>query len=347
VSLGPTAARKRTQDLAEYIRNGAPKGADVLDVAARELAPVLDSEQTLAARIEVAGDGATLLSVRSPFSGASRVERSLRSHVEGQPHDGPFVDLTAPDSAQRNVVLTLADLQRMTGRTVRDAPVGQLLLHAGFSLSDVVRTLLCDGPVLLAWFGAFRERPFDGRERGLVARLVRPLRDRLTLQGRLASVQWATSAMKAALSATGAATLVFRRPLRLLHCNAAAQALLDSDRGALLAGLRDAVAGRGDGTWILQRLSDIDGPDHYLALRRTPPCDPGPRAALAVTRMNFTRSQARVLELVARGQSNRGIAVSLSCSESAVEQHVTTLLRRYGVEGRAELVARFWTEAGQ
>jgi DNA-binding NarL/FixJ family response regulator len=48
---------------------------------------------------------------------------------------------------------------------------------------------------------------------------------------------------------------------------------------------------------------------------------------------------------VTRGQSNRVIAGSLSCSESAVDQHVSALLRRYDVEGRAELVARFWTDA--
>jgi DNA-binding CsgD family transcriptional regulator len=347
MSLGPTAARKRTRDLAEFIRSGAPKGADVLEIATRELAPVLDTEQTVGIRLEVADGGVSLASVRSPFHGASRVERSLRSQVESQPRGAALFDPTAPDPAQRNVVLSLADLQQMTGRSLSSTPVGQLLLRSGFSLSDVVRTLLCDGPVLLAWFGAFRDRPFGGPEREHVARLLKPLRDRLTLQGRLAAVEWAASAMKAALSATGAATIVFRRPLRLLHCNPAARALLESDRAALLAGLREEIAGRGDGTWIVQRLSDVDGPDHYLAMRRAPPCDPGPRAALAVARMALTRSQGKVLELVARGQSNRVIAGSLSCSESAVEQHVSALLRRYDVEGRAELVARFWTDGVQ
>ena len=66
-----------------------------------------------------------------------------------------------------------------------------------------------------------------------------------------------------------------------------------------------------------------------------------------MSRMGLTRSQGKVLGLVAQGHSSRAIAVSLSCSESAVEQHVSALLRRYGVESRAELVARFWTGAGQ
>jgi len=49
---------------------------------------------------------------------------------------------------------------------------------------------------------------------------------------------------------------------------------------------------------------------------------------------------------VARGEANKSIAALLGCSEGAVEQHVTALLRRYGVESRARLVARFWTDAG-
>ena len=344
---GPKAARRRASDLAEYIRNGAPKGADVLEIAARELAPIVDTEQTLSVRVDVSSDGVALSSLRSPFSGAARTEHFLRVHLEEQPRDGAFFDPTSPDPAQRNVVLSLTDLQQLTGRTLRDARVHELLLQSGFSLTDVIRALLCDGPVLLAWFGAFRDRPFCGRERGLVSRLVRPLRDRLTLQNRLGAVQWATSAMKASLAATGAATLVFRRPLRILHCNSAAQALLESDRSALLSGLREELAGRGDGTWIVQRLGDVDGPEHYLAMRRTPPCDPGPRAAHAVTRMGLTRCQGRVLELLAQGHSNRVIARSLRCSGSAVEQHVSALLHRYGVERRAELVARFWTDTGR
>jgi DNA-binding CsgD family transcriptional regulator/PAS domain-containing protein len=347
MSLGVTAARKRTRDLAEFIRSGAPKGADVLDIAARELAQVLDTEQAIGIRLDVANGGVSLASVRSPFDGASRVERPLRELVERHPRSGATFDPTAPDPAQRNVVLSLADLQQMTGRSVRSTPVGQLLLHSGFSLSDVVRTLLCDGPSLLAWFGAFRDRPFDDRERMLLSMLVRPLRDRLTLQGRLAEMPWVAATMKVVLESTGAATMVFRRPMRLLYCNAAAQVLLKTDRTSLQAGLREELAGRGNGTWLIHPLPDLEGPEHFLAMRRLPPCDPAPRVALALTRMGLTPRQAAVLGFVAQGQSNRVIATALSCSESAVEQHVSALLRRYDVESRAELVARFWTDAAR
>jgi DNA-binding CsgD family transcriptional regulator len=343
--LGPTAARKRTRDLAEYIRSGAPKESDVLDVAARELAPILGTEQTLAVRLDAGEHGVSLTALRSPCASFGAVERSFRSMLASQPSRAALFDPAGPAPWQRNAVFTLGDLQARTGRSIRDAPVGRLLLQNGVSMRDVVRTLLCDGPSVLAWFGAFRDRPFDERERMLLCRLVRPLRDRLALQGRLEELPWVAATMKALLSSTGAATMVFRRPMRLLYCNAPARALLATDRVALQAGLRDELAGRGDGTWIVQVLPGIEGPEHFLAMRRAPPCDPAPRTAAAVARMGLTAAQARVLERVARGQSNRVIASGLSCSESAVEQHVSALLRRYEVESRAELVARFWTDA--
>ena len=336
-----TAARKRTRDLAEYIRAGAPKGADVLDVAVRELAPILDTEQTVGIRLNVAGDGVTLDSIRSPFAGAARVERFLRAHLASRPRS--YASFDPPP--QRNVVLGLAEIERISGRTLGGSPVGGLFHQQGFALRDVVRSLLCDGPVLLAWFGAFRDRAFDERERGLLSRLVRPLRERLTLQRRLEEMPWVAVTMKVVLETTGVATMVFRRPMRLHYANAPARALLEADRTALLSGLRDELAGRGNGTWLIQPLPDIEGPEHFLAMRRLAPCDPVPRADLAATRMGLTPRQAEALKLLAQGHSNRLIATALSCSESAVEQHVTVLLRRYDIEHRAELVARFWTDA--
>jgi DNA-binding NarL/FixJ family response regulator len=47
---------------------------------------------------------------------------------------------------------------------------------------------------------------------------------------------------------------------------------------------------------------------------------------------------------VARGSSNKGIAVVLGCAESSVEAHVTALLARTGCTGRSALAARVWQE---
>jgi RNA polymerase sigma factor (sigma-70 family) len=58
----------------------------------------------------------------------------------------------------------------------------------------------------------------------------------------------------------------------------------------------------------------------------------------------LTPRQVEVLEMVARGKTNKEIAAALSRSEGTVEVHVTNLLRKYGATNRAGLVAMFWGE---
>ncbi|MFL5348393.1 MAG: LuxR C-terminal-related transcriptional regulator [Hyalangium sp.] len=58
----------------------------------------------------------------------------------------------------------------------------------------------------------------------------------------------------------------------------------------------------------------------------------------------LTPRQVEVLELVARGKTNKEVAAVLGRSEGTVEVHVTNLLRKYGASNRAGLVAMFWGE---
>ena len=58
----------------------------------------------------------------------------------------------------------------------------------------------------------------------------------------------------------------------------------------------------------------------------------------------LTPRQVEVLELVARGKTNKEIAAALGRSEGTVEVHVTNLLRKYGASNRSGLVALFWGE---
>jgi len=51
----------------------------------------------------------------------------------------------------------------------------------------------------------------------------------------------------------------------------------------------------------------------------------------------LTPRQRRVLDLVVRGAGNKAIAADLGISEQAAKEHVSTLLRRFGVSGRAGL----------
>ena len=69
------------------------------------------------------------------------------------------------------------------------------------------------------------------------------------------------------------------------------------------------------------------------------------RSAHARAAWSLTMAQARVLELVARGQTNMEIACALAIEEGTVEAHVGVIFRKAGATNRAMLVYRFWTLA--
>ena len=60
---------------------------------------------------------------------------------------------------------------------------------------------------------------------------------------------------------------------------------------------------------------------------------------------SLTPSERRVAELAAEGQSNRDIAQALYVTPKTVEVHLTSMYRRLGISGRAEL-ARALTASG-
>jgi DNA-binding CsgD family transcriptional regulator len=68
------------------------------------------------------------------------------------------------------------------------------------------------------------------------------------------------------------------------------------------------------------------------------------RVRLVEAKLGLTRRQAEVLAHVVRGLSNKEIGALLKCAENTVELHLTQLLKKCGVQGRVQLVARFWTD---
>lgn len=66
------------------------------------------------------------------------------------------------------------------------------------------------------------------------------------------------------------------------------------------------------------------------------------RLRTASDAFRLTRRELDVLGLVAQGRSNKETAGELGISEATVEVHVSSILRKYGVDGRGALIARFW-----
>ncbi len=107
-----------------------------------------------------------------------------------------------------------------------------------------------------------------------------------------------------------------------IEAGATGYLLKDAPREELFAGVRAAAEGR-------TVLSPAVASRLVSAVRR--PAAPADRALSARER--------KVLELVARGTSNRGIARELFISEATVKTHLTHLYAKLGVRDRAAAVA--------
>jgi DNA-binding NarL/FixJ family response regulator len=55
----------------------------------------------------------------------------------------------------------------------------------------------------------------------------------------------------------------------------------------------------------------------------------------------LTRREQQVLELIAKGLSNKEIALKLFISDQTVKNHVSTILYKLGVKNRAQAAATF------
>jgi DNA-binding NarL/FixJ family response regulator len=112
---------------------------------------------------------------------------------------------------------------------------------------------------------------------------------------------------------------------------------LDRSKRAVREAL--AAACRGDASQLTaQRIRAPGMAPMWLVIGRAPP-----RAAAAITlmasRAKLSARQTEVLELLAQGYSNKGIAAELGCAPKTVEVHMTALLKRCKVGSRAELMA--------
>jgi DNA-binding NarL/FixJ family response regulator len=84
--------------------------------------------------------------------------------------------------------------------------------------------------------------------------------------------------------------------------------------------------------------------ERALRIARSTPETRAHRIGRASARWDLTPRQTEVLDLVAQGHANRTIAELLGCSTRTVEVHVTALLEKAGLESRAALIARFWSD---
>ncbi len=113
-------------------------------------------------------------------------------------------------------------------------------------------------------------------------------------------------------SATGDEHLV-----RAMHAGATSYLLKTASAEHVIAAVRDAAAGTASlSPELLTRLTQ--------ALRRPPPPDP------------LSPRERDVLQLIARGHSNRQIARDLAIGEQTVKTHVRSILTKLGLQDRVQ-----------
>jgi DNA-binding NarL/FixJ family response regulator len=152
-------------------------------------------------------------------------------------------------------------------------------------------------------------------------------------------------AFVAAFEAIPTAAFVVTADGAIVTMNAVGRAALARSEQAIRATLARAVRSpSSEQQFSFRKIGEWETRGRYLAVRLVDREAPQARARVLASQWRLTRRQTEVLALLAQGGSNKEIAAALGCAEVTVEFHVTALLRKAGVDGRAVLIARFWTE---
>jgi DNA-binding NarL/FixJ family response regulator len=255
---------------------------------------------------------------------------------------GPYGWFTpdAPEEDQRNVLVNLRE--RVTpdeyecSRGYREVLV-PLKLHRHV----INRALLCERDKLLVWFGVFTQAPLTPEQRRLFEAALPAVQRRFEAEHHLEAAPLVTAALEAVLGQIAAPVFVVSATGRIHETNDAGRAMLSERRDEIAAAILAALAGERPSLVLELTPLDVRGaPDHWFAVLRAPAGDSNLTSAVArvASRLKLTRRQREVLARVVTGESTAGIAATLGISERAVEQHVTAIFDRAGVDSRAALV---------
>lgn len=267
--------------------------------------------------------------------------RNFRRLFATSPRRYAWYDPTSPEPAQRNRLVDALDLSSeeefAESRVYREvlAPIG---LHR----HRQPRALLCEGPSLLAWFGAFHETKLSRDQRRLMRRLMHVVRRRLRVERLLVDAPRRAAAIEVSLEHLGAPAFLIGARGRMLEASASGRALLERRGREVGRALQDRVMGRPPTLpFELIPLSAAGSARYWLATlpARTPVARVSSTIGATATRWRLTQRQAAVLEKLVTGSSTAAIATALGISVRAVELHLTAMFDRAGVESRAALVA--------
>lgn len=265
---------RRIRDIEAHLGTYVHGGPPALESLVEPLRELLATEKTVAYSLRQRGETLGSELVRGARVPAPRIGELLNQWLwRGVVRFGCFNPIR-PEPWQRNAVVSLADLHERGGLT-EEGTAYQRAVYPQVSLEhrDQLRVLVCEGPSLLAWVGAFQPDPFDSRQKRLLSAIVRPLHRRLRLERQMGAMSETRAALDAALEAVGRPAFVIGPAGDIRHANAAGRALLDEQRSRVARSLADAARRRpSELAFALTPLRNHGAATGYLALAKGGRC---------------------------------------------------------------------------
>ena len=254
-------------------------------------------------------------------------------------------DPIRPEPAQRNVVLIPFD-EVLPGRP-QAALAGMTALAARqhFDVEGQVRVLICDGPLLLGWFGGAWPKAERARAKRLLGALVSVVRERLLLERTLSHTPLLAASLQTTLEALAVPAFITGNRagnVEIHATNAAGAAALDRPGGETYQALASAVLHpEARSRFRIRPITGAGLPEYQLVVERRP-LRAQEKVDAAASHFELTPRQHAVLELLVLGHTNRTISELLGCAQSTVEVHVSAMLDKVGCDSRSQLVAQVW-----
>jgi DNA-binding CsgD family transcriptional regulator len=342
-----TRDRAKVQALQSDLRTLRIGDADLLERFVRELRDLLGTQATAVYGLQSSnGEHHEPSFLWSDGIDPVGFRRLFAEVLARHPVNWGLYDAARPDPAQCNVVMSWSPEEIVELKATKRSPVAlELYPRIGIDGFGQLRVLVCEGPSLLAWVGAFQSDPYDTRQRALLAALVPDLQRRFAIERQLEQ-GGREALLDAVLDAIGRAAMVVDASGRVVEANAVARAALDERGRALRHELRDVVR---DGApehpeWSATPVATSGhGVEHLVISRRSPAGSLAGLVAQAARRWSLSARQVEVLAKVAEGNANKTVAAMLGVSERTVEVHMTALLEKAQVESRAELIVKLYT----
>jgi DNA-binding CsgD family transcriptional regulator len=330
----------RVHDLRDMLGRYRPAARAIADAFIHELEPLLEAEMALTMR-PVAGELGWSLDFLYATRNVGPFREMMTDLGGGWSPFQPTTPKPLRNRALRPKVIHRDLILNPPSPAYRE--MLERVSRLGYRLHDELGMSVCDGDVLLAWFGFSRPAAFGRRELAILDALASSLRARMLLEHQVGHHVATFAMLEAALEAIPTAAFVVRGA-SIAHANATGRLLLDRDRAAIVADLRASVRAQAAATpFAISPVESAGMGSISLALRRPAEgSDLQARLGAFATTYRLTPRQRDVLALLVRGYSNKTIAERIGVTEATVEEHVTSLLRKTAGDSRATVVAKYW-----